>query len=324
MKYNEKISIVVPAFNSESVLENCINSIIRQSYKNLEIIIINDGSTDNTKKIAEKLAKDDKRILIFNQNNEGVTAARMKGISISSGDFLMFCDSDDYFESDICEILLNSANKYKVDIAQCGYIRRENNLKKIVVGSKNTIMLNKEQAIKYLLTGGLFTGALWGKIYRKNLFDNIIIPFHLKMNEDLLFNYYLFKKASLSVYVSCAKYNYVVTQNSSCNKMNIAKKNKDVLEVAEIIYKDAQGSKYEEYALERYLRFLIGEFRQKYNKDENVNLEEKRNKILSVIKGKKINNAKLKLSTLMIQYMPLFYNMIFEIYNKLRKPKWDI
>lgn len=324
MKYNEKISIVVPAFNSESMLENCINSITRQSYRNLEIIIINDGSTDNTKNIAEKLAKNDKRILIINQKNEGVTAARMKGISVSKGDFLMFCDSDDYFESDICEILLNSAKKYKVDIAQCGYIRQENNLKKIVVGSKDTILLTKEQAIKYLLTGGLFTGSLWGKIYRKSLFDNIVIPFHIKMNEDLLLNYYLFKKVSLSVYVSCAKYNYVVTSDSSCNKMDIAKRNNDVLEVAEIIYNDSKGSLYEEFAMVRYLRFLLGEFRENHNKNETSKLKERKNTILNLFKEQKVNDIKLKVSILMIKYMPLIYRMSFKIYNKLRKPKWDI
>ena len=105
---NLKVSVIIPAYNAENDIEHCIESIISQTYKNTEIIIVNDGSKDNTKKILEKLNNKYENIIIINQKNNGVSASRNAGINMASGDYLMFVDSDDFLENIAIEHLLKN------------------------------------------------------------------------------------------------------------------------------------------------------------------------------------------------------------------------
>ena len=117
----EKVSIIIPAYNAEKSIEKCINSIRRQTYFNIEIIIVNDGSSDNTKKCIEQIALQDERITIINQENQGVCNARNKGICIAKGEYIIFVDADDYVERDMVEILVNDIKQKKTNIVRCNY-----------------------------------------------------------------------------------------------------------------------------------------------------------------------------------------------------------
>ena len=114
---NELISIVVPVYNAENYLEKCINSIIGQTYRNLEIILIDDGSNDNSLSICEKFALQDNRIKVFHQNNGGVASARNKGLSEASGEFIAWVDSDDSIEPEYIEKLYDAVKEYNADIS---------------------------------------------------------------------------------------------------------------------------------------------------------------------------------------------------------------
>ncbi len=116
-----KISIVVPIYNAEKYLDRCIQSILNQSYKDLEIILIDDGSTDSSNKICNNYQKRDNRIKFISQKNEGVSAARNRGISEATGEFIGFVDSDDYIQPNMYETLYGLINKYNCDISICGY-----------------------------------------------------------------------------------------------------------------------------------------------------------------------------------------------------------
>ena len=118
-----KISVIVPVYNVDRYLEICIDSLINQTYDNLEIILINDGSTDDSKLICEKYLKLDKRIKLINQKNKGVSSARNNGIRNSSGEYIVFVDSDDWVDLDYFERLYNAAKKYDSDIALATNIR---------------------------------------------------------------------------------------------------------------------------------------------------------------------------------------------------------
>lgn len=115
------VSIIIPVYNGEKYIYKCINSIKRQTYTNIEIIIINDGSNDKTKEILEKLKEKDSRIKILNKDNEGVSKARNDGIKLSNGEYIIFVDADDYIENDMVEILLNDVKEKNVNIARCNY-----------------------------------------------------------------------------------------------------------------------------------------------------------------------------------------------------------
>ena len=117
----ERISIIVPIYNVEKYLPRCIESLMGQTYKNIEIILVNDGSTDNCRHICNDYKKRDNRIIVFHQKNAGVSNARNTGLKVASGQFVGFCDPDDWVESKMYEEMLAAINKKNADIAICGY-----------------------------------------------------------------------------------------------------------------------------------------------------------------------------------------------------------
>ena len=118
---SEKISVIVPIYKTEQFLSKCIDSIINQTYKNLEIILVDDGSPDNCPKICDEYAKRDNRIKVIHKENGGLSSARNAGIEIATGDFSAFVDSDDWIDSDMYESLVKLSDEYNADIAECGY-----------------------------------------------------------------------------------------------------------------------------------------------------------------------------------------------------------
>ena len=118
---NDLISVVVPAYNIENYIERCIKSILNQTYSNIEVIIVDDGSTDNTGSIIDKYALKDHRVIPLHKENGGVSSARMEGIDRAKGEWIGFVDGDDVIEENMYEVLLNNAIEYNADISHCGY-----------------------------------------------------------------------------------------------------------------------------------------------------------------------------------------------------------
>lgn len=141
-----KISVIVPIYNVEKYLPTCLNSIINQTYKNLEILLINDGSSDNSGEICENYAKMDNRIHVFHKRNEGVSSARNLGIDLSVGDFISFVDPDDFLDLNLYEIVISNMEKYNADIIcfNCYDVINEKLLVKKNVIDNITIYDNKE------------------------------------------------------------------------------------------------------------------------------------------------------------------------------------
>ena len=127
---NETISIIIPVYNVEKYLNKCLNSVIEQTYKNIEVILIDDGSTDNSGKICDEYAKNDIRIKIIHQQNGGVSTARNNGLEHATGKYITFVDSDDYIEKEMIETMAKKIMKKNADIVICGVTDRdeENNI----------------------------------------------------------------------------------------------------------------------------------------------------------------------------------------------------
>ena len=174
------ISIIVPIYNTEKYLVRCLDSLINQTYKNIEILCINDGSTDNSLNILNEYATKDKRIIVINQTNSGAATARNNGLDNATGQFLMFCDSDDYYEPDMCQKMINAILSYNVDLVMCDckYIKEEyftttrtqkdikyHNLKLIGFHSINK---NNYDIINVIL---------WNKIFKTSLVEKYHISF---------------------------------------------------------------------------------------------------------------------------------------------------
>lgn len=321
------LSVIVPVYNGEKYIEDCLNSIINQTYNDLQIIVINDGSKDNTKSIISNMAKKDSRIEIINKENGGVSSARNLGLEYVKKDFVTFVDSDDTLDEDMYEILMQYANSEEFDIVHCGYKRINNNGIKLVNGTGNVIIQEKYEALECIIDGKLFVPALWNKIYKKSLFDNVRFDESLKINEDVLVNYELFKNSDKSIFIDEAKYNYFEREESACKNTNDVKKSEDCLKVAKKISDDCKNSSLNKNAINKYLGCLIGLYRSYYYSKDNIyktNIKSIRKEIHLFYKNYNITGRKNKISALLIIYVPYLYGLFYKLYDRIRVPNWDV
>lgn len=221
----EKVSIIIPIYNREKFLNICLDSVLNQSYKNLEIILVNDGSTDDSEKICLNYKKKDKRIKYIKQKNKGVSEARNVALNASNGNFISFIDSDDYVDKDYIKKLVNVLVDNDVDLAICNYNVVCNNesitgIKKIKSGK-----YNKNYYIENIVHLHKFEGYLWNKMYKRSLLidDNgkfIQFDKDLKIREDLYYNLEVSKKINNVYYIDKCLYFYIQHNNNSLKKMN--------------------------------------------------------------------------------------------------------
>ena len=195
MEYKDKISVVVPIYNVEKYLEKCIKSILNQTYNNLEIILVNDGSTDNCLNICKKFEKIDKRIFVINKENGGLSEARNYGIDKATGKYITFVDSDDYIDEDYLEFLYKNLIINNCDISICNpRIVYEDGGKSRTLYKycfPQNIVLEGEKALEMMLYQKKFDNSAWGKLYKINLFDEIRYPVG-KLYEDIATTYKTF------------------------------------------------------------------------------------------------------------------------------------
>ena len=223
------VSVIVPIYNVEKYLEKCLKSIINQSYQNIEILLINDGSTDSSLEICKKYKKIDKRIKIINKKNGGLSSARNTGLTYANGEIISFIDSDDFIAKDYIEKLYYCMQKYDSDISICGrYSVYENGKKRC----KYNQIFDKEysftSAISEMNKFHYFDMSACAKLYKISLFDDIRFPVG-KLSEDYFIMYKLFKKSNGISYTSEPLYYYLQRQNSISNNKNI---NEDFIEAA--------------------------------------------------------------------------------------------
>ena len=221
-----KISIIIPIYNVEQYLPQCLDSIINQTYKNLEIILINDGSTDNSGKICDNYAKVDNRIHVFHKKNEGVSSARNLGLEKCTGDFIGFIDPDDFIELNMYELLYNEQQKTNADIVWCNYSLYYSLNKQIFGEINSNITYNllnineKNDFYSDLFYKYNMKAYLWNKLYQKEIFSNIKFPYK-KIFEDLFVFIYLISKANKISFINKKLYYYRQRVNSICNKTHI-------------------------------------------------------------------------------------------------------
>ena len=213
---NELISVIVPVYNVEKYVEKCINSIMRQTYKNLEIMIVNDGATDNSRLVCEALAKKDKRIRLINKENGGLSDARNVGIDNANGKYISFIDSDDYVEENYVELLYNTIKQYDADVSIASHkVIYEKNIIDKSTGKK-FCATSKEILEMLLYDNGIDTSA-WGKLYKRELFKDIKFP-KGRLFEDSATIYKLIDKSEKIAVYSKPVYNYIIRNDSISNE----------------------------------------------------------------------------------------------------------
>lgn len=262
---NELISIIVPIYKVEKYLDECINSIIKQTYNNIEIILVDDGSPDDCGNICDKYAKEDNRIKVIHKKNGGLSDARNKGIDVAKGKYITFIDSDDYVEIEYIEKLYNAIKENNTLISQCS-ILKVNNQKEIKnkLGYEENCIKTGIEMINDLYSKHLIENiVVWNKMYNMELFKELRFPFG-KIHEDEFTTYKIFYNVDEVAIINNYLYNYRQTDESIIGRKFSTKR----LELLEAI--EQRLDFFEEYneikIYEKTLKYYLEQIRGNYIK----------------------------------------------------------
>lgn len=322
---SKKISVIVPMYNAEKSVKKCIDSIVKQTYSNLEIILVNDGSKDKTEEICNNFVKKDKRIKYFYKENSGVSETRNYGLNNASGDFIAFVDADDYLEKNMYETMLNMMDD--ADVIICDYFN-------IIDNKKNNIdekfedyctFDSLEELIKSVDNKKVsrYINSPWNKLIKNELVNSKNIRFDSKISlgEDLIFNIQYMKSAKKIKIINKKLYNYIISNDGlGLKKRNIEEYMNNSIElINELIENSANSDSLLNIALNE-LSNVINRLANEYEK-KNIYI------LLKTLKYDQIHNLNYKLLKrknyiihILLKYK--MYKIIVYIYiikNKLRK-----
>lgn len=209
----------MPIYNSGKYLDRCLRSLQAQTYHNIEFILIDDGSTDDSAAVCRKYCQDDSRFIYVYQNNKGVSAARNKGLETADGDYIAFCDSDDRVDSDIYEILFDLLKKNNAGVACCSFVEvtdygesGEADESREVVASAKDVLIN------VIFDGSNVGGVeLWTKLIKRDVIKDIKFREDIAIGEDAVFLYEVLKNCDIYAYTTLRKYKYFYNPSSACN-----------------------------------------------------------------------------------------------------------
>ena len=209
---NRMVSVIIPAYNVEQYVERCVYSVTKQTYRNLEIILVDDGSTDCTGIICDKLAKEDNRISVIHKTNGGLSDARNAGIDVSRGEYISFVDSDDYIASDMLEHMMNAMCETDISMVVVGFWKQSGDAREYC-GPTTERVVSSEEALKDIYIGHEIYPASWNKLYRRALFNNNRFAVGM-INEDSEIITKLLMECNRVALVSKPLYIYMIREGS--------------------------------------------------------------------------------------------------------------
>ena len=313
------ISVIVNVYNCEKYLKKCIDSIINQTYKDLEILIINDGSTDNTSKMLKKYK--DNRIRIINQDNMGITLARNVGLDNATGEYIYFVDGDDYIKEDTIEYLYNLCIKYNKKMAFCNYFKFNDYDFKYENKKEKIEILSCKDMLKRIVIPKNMEPVMWNKLVKRELYDNL--RFEDRIINDMAFTYKLVMKTDSIIYSNQIKYYYYNNIESISRKKASTERLIDIYEVFYNRYKYIK-EKYDFVDNEASLLWKIIELYLKDNNDLRKYLDD--NNVYDVFK--KVFTFKVvfsslkfkeKISIILFRISPKLNNVFAKLYLKTKK-----
>ena len=319
---NELISIIVPVYNVEQYLEKCVDSIVNQTYKNLEIILVDDGATDSSGKLCDKLAKIDNRIKVYHKENGGLSDARNYGVERATGDYIGFVDSDDYIDAEMYEKLYEAIKKENVDVAECNlkiiYPDRE---ELFTEQNYYNVCTKQEYLEEYLKIEKIF-GSACVRLIKSDISKKLKFPVG-KLYEDTYYAYDLINVADSYVIMDAPYYNYLMRENSITN----AKFNPRIFNLIEIV-EEFHNTVYENYpgleeaadcrrmyAYFSVLNSILLEENYRDNEYYSEILSYFKRNYISLLKNKYINRNR-KLSIILIKLNIDLYRKVLMKYKK--------
>jgi glycosyltransferase involved in cell wall biosynthesis len=311
------ISLIVPVYNAEKFLPRCLESIRNQTHRDLEIILVNDGSTDRSGLICDEYAQRDNRFIVIHKENGGVSSARNAALNIVNGTYIGFIDPDDWIEPIMFEKLYELIQKNQADISMCGYIRESadgNILKEPII--PDVRILNKIEALNNILDVNGFRGFLWNKLFSSKLFQKeseIHFDENIHFCEDLLFCCKSILNAENIVYDSKPYYHYIIHDNNA-SKSKYSLKKLTALDALENIIRlldidNIDIEKYKSYYAHMNISLLMhGIKEEKIEKEHYKNLKGN----LHRFKVRELNNKFVKFSSIIARINVYLYYLIWK------------
>lgn len=219
----EKVSIIVPIYGVELYIEKCVRSIMSQNYENIEIILVDDGSKDNSGEIIDRLAKEDQRIKVIHKANAGVSAARNSGLAVATGKYILFVDGDDYIDTTYTEYFVRLIVENNADMVFSYNWYRDSDFSSRHIDKKDEVIaISGECAMEEMYLNKIGV-AVWNKIYKKELLDEYAIKFNEEFwfAEGMTFNIEIFQRARKIVAARCQLYHQVYNPESAVRKFNL-------------------------------------------------------------------------------------------------------
>ena len=326
------ISIIIPIYNVEKYLHQCLESVINQSYKNLEIILIDDGSIDKSPQVCDYYSKSDERIKLYHRTNNGISESRNFGINVSTGDYLMFIDSDDWIDPNSCEFSVKYAIDCNADIVFWSYKREYTNLSlpKRIATTQNSYTIYEKEKVENELERRLVgllgielkepeqmdsLTACWAKLYKKEIIISNRFEFvsrnEIGYHEDGLFNLFVFNKCKKAVYIDLYLYHYRRSLNTSITaKFNPYLTERGIVlynKIAEFILKNHPNNNKFQIAFNNRIAFgIVGLGLNICN--SSISFGEKKQELLKIISTERY---KIAYKTLSLKYFPLPWKVFF-------------
>lgn len=326
----KKVSVIVPVYNVKKYLRKCVDSIKNQTYQNIEIVLVDDGSTDGSENLCDEIARTDNRIVIIHKENGGLSDARNVGMDASSGDYISFVDSDDYVDEDFCEILIANLEKYNADVSCCRYSNVWEDGTKEPIGNDGEIHIYEGlEALKEYIYGKTMDPFSVNKLYRAELLgnskflDNRVRFIKGILSEDNPFCVELFKQTNKVVLVGAAKYNYLQAREGAITSSKISQKRIDAVHYWDMVRRDCHEHypELEKYALRRQVLFFIGLYNKIFNdkayKAEAQSIRAFVKKHNKDIQQSDICEKTIKISANILSKNPQMYSVFMRGYKKI-------
>lgn len=317
MKY--KISIITPAYNAEKYIKRCMESVNNQTYKNIEHIIIDDGSTDDTSIICDEFAKKNDRVKVIHKKNEGVSIARNIGIELATGDYILFADADDWLENSMCEKMIQAAQKNKSDIVICEYYHFYDKN-----GKRNHIKLEEFDDVSFVdLIGddtNNYGGFPWNKLIKT---EKIKKKFNKKIHfyENLLFFLENFDDKTKYSVIFEPLYNYCINENSAVHSKKFNPKKVTTMDALLKIIPVLDGSNQLNYMaifINGYYSFYYDFKKNKLNIDDIKKYNDKKDEYYKYCITSKNTSFKLKMKIFVITKLTFIYYILKYIKGKIK------
>lgn len=316
-----KISVIVPIYNVEKYITRCIESILSQTFCDFELILINDGSLDESGNICNKYSKKDKRIKYFYNSNQGVSYTRNFGIEIAKGEFCIFVDPDDYLDLDALEYLYTLAKSNNADIIACKMKTYKSNVLKSKIIKNETLRIYEgEKIIKEYVENGTFLYSVCNKLYSRKLLSDIRFSVDINYAEDALFNYYILGKAKKVVLSNLQKYNYFINENSTVTL--VTRKRLDILKAQKKIYNylNVNYSKYSRNIVNEYINssilIIIDIVRENNILKKYYLLKELKKTVINdkeILKDKSLVSLKNRILFLLLNISPFIIAILYKL-----------